>query len=71
MKDSGTFDTRNDGGSMDQAPNQDAAAALAEANAIIRDKNNPKYALYHKGDPDTNAFVQQLLKKGVPGTLEI
>jgi hypothetical protein len=71
MKDSGTFDTRNDGGSMDDQQTMDAKAATAEANAIIRDKANPKYALYHKGDKDTQTYVENLLKKGVPGTLEI
>lgn len=71
MKDSGTFDTRNDGGSMDEAASQDAKAATAEANDIIRNKDNPKYQKYHRGDEEVGLYVANLLKKGIPGTVEI
>lgn len=71
MKESGVMDTRNGEGATDGTQNQDAMAAAAEANSIIRDKANPKYAAYHKGDKDVQAYVEQLMKKGHPGTLEI
>jgi hypothetical protein len=71
MKDSGTFDTRNDGGSMDDQQSQDGKAATAEANDIIRNKDNPKYTLYHRGDEAVGLYVANLLKKGIPGTVEI
>jgi hypothetical protein len=70
MKDSGTFDTRNDGGSV-ETQTQDASISRAQADDIIRNKENPKYALYHKGDKDVAAEVERLLRQGVPGTVEI
>ena len=69
-KDSGYFDTRNDGGSV-ETQTQDASIARAQADDIIRNKENPKYALYHKGDATVAAEVERLLKQGVPGTVEI
>ena len=42
-----------------------------EAQDIIRNKENPKYKAYHQGDPDVSAYVESLMKKGYPGTLEI
>lgn len=69
MADSGTFDIRGDG-SMEDKPAEGNAAAI-EAQDIIRNKENPKYAAYHRGDAEVAAYVDQLMKKAYPGTLEI
>jgi len=44
---------------------------VLEAKDIIRNKENPKYKAYHQGDPDVTEYVNQLMKKGYPGTIEI
>ena len=49
----------------------DAQSAVTEAKDIIRNKQNPKYEAYHRGDPDVAAYVDSLMKKGYPGTVEI
>jgi len=60
------------GGANGKTPQgQDAITAAAEAQDIIRNKKNPKYEAYHRGDPEVAAQVDQLMKKGYPGTLEI
>lgn len=70
MTDSGTFDFRGDGGRMEEKSAEGNAAAM-EAKDIIRNKENPKHAAYHRGDPEVGAYVEQLMKKAHPGTLEI
>ena len=55
----------------DQNTGTNPNAALVEANDIIRNKQNSKYEAYHRGDPAVTAYVEQLLKKAVPGTIEI
>jgi len=53
------------------AMSTDAKTAATEANDIIRNKANPKYEAYHRGDKEVGAYVEQLMKKAYPGTLEI
>lgn len=59
------------GGNATAFSSPDGKAAALEANDIIRNKENPKYKAYHAGDPDVSAYVESLMKKGYPGTLEI
>jgi len=59
------------GGQANGHMSQDAMTAASEAKDIIRNKQNPKYEAYHRGDPDVAAYVDSLMKKGYPGTLEI
>jgi len=46
----------------------EARNAKAEADAIIMDKNNPRYEAFHRGDAEAHAYVQSLYKKADPGT---
>jgi len=59
------------GGTANGATSHDGNAAVLEAKDIIRNKENPKYKAYHQGDPDVTEYVNQLMKKGYPGTIEI
>jgi hypothetical protein len=59
------------GGNANAFSSPDGKAAALEAQDIIRNKENPKYKLYHNGDADVTAYVESLMKKGYPGTLEI
>ena len=69
MSDAGFNDTR--GANGEQSANGGAGAAAAEIKDIINNKDNPKHALYLRGDKDTLAYVSNLHRKAYPGETNV